>query len=192
MYVTNTMIETKMLVKMSVSFQINQSNPRSFREISFHRWTIPLANIFPACFNLFTRAFIRWNSREFRVCEVREEKWKIVAGKICGKFGGNLRSFRQSKNGAASRGSLWARIFETVPRKFAYLEPSDERDSGVTRPNKTISRLVSSHSPIRIFPPCLYPLHTSNDASAIPFILRLNLRRFCFAILFRDLPCDTL
>lgn len=90
------------------------------------------------------------------------------------------------------RGSLWARIFETVPRKFAYLEPSDERDSGVTRPNKTISRLVSSHSPIWIFPPCLYPLHTSNDASAIPFILRLNLRRFCFAILFRDLPCDTL
>lgn len=101
MYVTNTMIETKMLVKMSVSFQINQSNPRSFREISFQRWTIPLANIFPGCFNLFTRAFIRWNSREFRVCEVREEKWKIVAGKICGKFGGNLRSFRQSKNGAA-------------------------------------------------------------------------------------------
>lgn len=78
MYVTNAMIETKMLVKMSVSFQINQSNPRSFREISFQRWTIPLANIFPACFNCsLARLFveIRGNFACARLEKRNERSW---------------------------------------------------------------------------------------------------------------------
>lgn len=81
MYVTNTMIETKMLVKMSVSFQINQSNPRSFREISFQRWTTPLANIFPACFNLLTRAFIRWNRGNFACARLEKRNERSWPGK---------------------------------------------------------------------------------------------------------------
>lgn len=149
--------------------------------------SVLLVNIFPACFNLFTRAFIRG------VCEIREEKWKIVAGGNLWKIWRKFTKFQTVEKRV--RGSLRAHGFsKTVPRKFAYLEPWDERDSGVTRPNKTISRLVSSHSPIWIFPPRLFTLCT-HRMTRPPFPLSYVLTRdvrFCFAILFRDLPRDTL
>ena len=36
-YVTNTTVKTKIRVKLGVSFHVNQSDSRSFRETSFHQ-----------------------------------------------------------------------------------------------------------------------------------------------------------